>query len=216
MVTPELIDYVKKSLEEGHSPESIRKALLDSGWSAEQADEAINHVAPRQQPASVPHEKEKATQKKSRKIPLALIIIVIIGGGIALWFFVISPILYSLLIFNPADYTARIPTGFTTLGAPNDWDLASNGDFAMILKNNKAEQIEVEKIEISFGTASDSYEPSTPITIGPGSTHNLYPSDTGLNLGPQSGTYSVDVMITYKSSSGFTHMESGTVSGTVS
>ncbi len=216
MVSPELADYIKKSLDEGHSPESIRKALLDSGWTDQEIDEAINQVTSKQPPTSVLQKKEKVKQKKPRKIPIALIIIIIVGGGAALWFFVINPIIYSLMIFNPADYTARIPTGFTTLGSPDDWDMASNGDFVIILQNRKAEEIDIEKLEISLGSASDSYEPATPIKMGPASKHTFMPSETGLNLGPHTGTYSVNVEITYKSSSGFTHTETGTVSGTVS
>lgn len=216
MVRPDIADYISRSLDRGYTKEQIKRALLNSGWTHQEIDEAINHVTSKQAPSSVLQKKKNVRPKKSSKIPIALIIILIIGGGIALWFLVINPIIYSLMIFNPGSYTARISTGFAGLGAPDDWDLSSNGDFVMILRNRQTNEIDLERIDITLGSASDSYEPATPVTIGPGYNHAFTSSETGLNLGPRTGTYSVDVTVTYKSSSGFTHSETGTVSGTVS
>ncbi len=218
MVSPELADYIKKSLHEGHSPESIRKALLDSGWPAEQADEAINQVASRQQPTSVPHKKEKVKQKKSRKILFIILIIIAIGVvGVSLWIYFTFFVLYNIGIFNPDAFTAKTPTGFTTLGAPDDWDLDSSGYFVIILQNRLDSHVEIKRIEISTDSSSDYYEPSSPIIIDPGSNRNLLPSESRLSLGPQQKgkTYSIDVEILYNSG-GFDRTETGTVTGTVS
>jgi len=116
--------------------------------------------------------------------------------------------------FNPTTYNGRIPTGFTTLGAPQDWDLDGAGDFDIVLRNNLAKQIEIYKIETTMGSVTDSYEPSPPITIGPSGTQTVFSSQSGLNLGPQSGSFSVNVKITYNSG-GFDMTETGSVTGTV-
>ncbi len=135
---------------------------------------------------------------------------------------IVAAALYALGIFNPATYTGRIPTGFTTLGAPTDWDLASDGSFSIIMKNNLASQIEVYMVNLTMGTNTagwDTYDYNgggTYLQIGPGSTYSALPATTGLDLGtPTSGTsYSVDVSILYNSG-GFNHTETGTVTGTV-
>ena len=116
--------------------------------------------------------------------------------------------------FAPCPYTGRIPTGFTTLGAPRDWDLNSNGDVSIILNNRLASQITVARISVQYlSVGSDAYEPESPITIAPGGMHTL---TRELNLGilKAGSTYSVDVEILYNSG-GFDHTESGKVTGTV-
>jgi hypothetical protein len=127
-------------------------------------------------------------------------------------------ILFVLSIFNPAAYTAGIPTGFAALGVPDDWDLNSNGDFSIILRNSLRDQVEITGVEISLDPATDTYEPSTPIAIGPRSTYGLESSESGLNLGPRTAgaSYSIALDITYKiAGSDIMHMDSGTVRGTV-
>jgi hypothetical protein len=135
---------------------------------------------------------------------------------------IVAAALYALGIFNPATYTGRIPTGFTTLGAPTDWDLASDGNFSTILKNNLASQITVFTVTATMGSNTDTWNTfnysgdDTYLQVGPGSTYSALPTTTGLDLGtPTSGTsYSVDVSILYNSG-GFNHTETGTVTGTV-
>jgi hypothetical protein len=139
---------------------------------------------------------------------------------------IVAAALYALGIFNPATYTGRIPTGFTTLGAPTDWDLEADGDFSIILNNRLASQIEVQSITINTTTSGDVWSTfnctgvDDYMTIGPGATKN--PSTAcseltyDLNLGTQTAgtTYSVDVAVLYNAGD-LDHTESGRVTGTV-
>ena len=122
------------------------------------------------------------------------------------------------------------PTGFTTLGTPDDWDVASDGDFRIILNNRLANQITVYTISASLGgsvpvtydtmncTGNDAY-----MTIGPGATSDptaictnpLNPYSIDLGSPTADTTYSVDVSILYNSV-GFNHTETGKLTGTVS
>jgi hypothetical protein len=142
---------------------------------------------------------------------------------------IVAAALYALGIFNPATYTGRIPTGFTTLGAPDDWDVDTNGDVRILLNNRLAETITVYNITVTMGTTTDNWNTynctgvDDYMTIGPGG--NSDPSTAcpqanqpySLDVGsPTSGTtYSVDVKIEYNAG-GFTHTENGKITGTVS
>ncbi len=136
---------------------------------------------------------------------------------------IVAAALYALGIFNPATYTGRIPTGFTTLGTPTDWDLESDGSFSVILKNQLSDTITVYMVNLTMGTNTagwDTYDYSgggVYLQISPGSTYSALPATTGLDLGsPTAGTsYSVDVSILYNTGSGLNHTETGTVTGTV-
>jgi hypothetical protein len=125
-------------------------------------------------------------------------------------------LLFAIGMFTPATYTARIPTGFLTLGTPDDWDLNSNGDFSIVLQNRLPNQIQITRIEASLGPVTDSYSPATPIILGPSANYEVMSSESGLNLGPQKvgASYYVKVVIAY-SRNGMQNTESGTVSGTV-
>jgi hypothetical protein len=150
---------------------------------------------------------------------------------------IVAAALYALGIFNPATYTGRVPTGFTTLGTPTDWDVASDGAFSIILNNRLASQITVYSIKATLGTVSDTYNAfnctgdavvgtDTYLNIPPGGT--LDPSTVCTNTVPASAqyaidlgtpttgtTYSVDVEVLYNSG-GFNHTETGKVTGTIS
>jgi hypothetical protein len=132
---------------------------------------------------------------------------------------IVAAALFSLGVFNPASYTGRIPTGFTTLGAPDDWKLGTTGDFDIILTNRLATQITVSQIDITLkGTSTtDGYTPSPAITIAPGSTSTLTAATSGLNLGTQTAgtTYTLEVAVTYNAG-GFDQVETGTLTDTVS
>ncbi len=128
---------------------------------------------------------------------------------------IVAAALYALGIFNPATYTGRIPTGFTTLGTPDDWDLETSGDFDIKIMNRLASQIAIYNVTITMGTDSD-YN-STMLTVGPGEEYTYPASISGLNLGPKTPgvTYSVKVDILYNAG-GLNHTELGTLTGTVS
>ena len=79
---------------------------------------------------------------------------------------IVAAALYALGIFNPATYTGRIPTGFTTLGTPSDWDLDSTGDFSVILNNRLADQITVYSVTATMGSDTDTN--TTQFSISPG------------------------------------------------
>jgi len=140
--------------------------------------------------------------------------------------------LYALGIFNPATYTGRIPTGFTTLGAPSDWDVDTNGDVDIILNNRLATQIEIESIKVTTTAGTTTWDTTnctgSPnddfLTLGPGGSIQPSaiecPSSTMayvLNVGSQTAgtTYTVDVEIKY-TGTGLSHTETGRVTGTVS
>jgi hypothetical protein len=150
---------------------------------------------------------------------------------------IVAAALYALGIFNPATYTGRIPTGFTTLGAPDDWEVKDTGEFKMILNNRLAKQITVYEIAASLGSVTDTYDAfnctgtasggtNTYLDIPPGGNidpeatcTNTVPgsADFSIDLGaPTAGTtYSVDVEILYNSG-GFNHTETGKLTGTIS
>jgi hypothetical protein len=135
---------------------------------------------------------------------------------------IVAAALYALGIFNPATYTGRIPTGFTTLGTPTDWDLESDGNFSIIMKNQLSDTITVYTVTATMGTNTDTWNTSTDggatyLQISPGSTYSALPATTGLDLGtPTTGTsYSVDVSMLYNAGGGLDHTETGTVTGTV-
>jgi hypothetical protein len=128
---------------------------------------------------------------------------------------IVAAALYALGIFNPATYTGRIPTGFTTLGTPSDWDLSSNGDVSIIINNRLAKQISVYNVTVTMGSASD-YNASL-FQVSPGQEYQFPASVSGLNLGTKTAgtTYSVDVEILYNTG-GLNHTETGKITGTVS
>lgn len=135
---------------------------------------------------------------------------------------IVAAALYALGIFNPTTYTGRIPTGFTTLGTPDDWDLDSAGNFDIILNNRLPETITVYTVTVTLGSNTDTWNTTTDggetyLQIGPSSTSSALAATTGLDLGsPAAGTsYNVDVSILYNSG-GLDHTETGTVTGIVS
>jgi hypothetical protein len=129
---------------------------------------------------------------------------------------IVAAALYALGIFNPATYTGRIPTGFTTLGTPTDWNLDSSGDFSIILTNRLNNPVTVWNMTIEFGSSQDFNESS--IVINPSSEYSYPATQSLLNLGSQTvgSTYSVEVSILYGSAGALNHTERGTLTGTVS
>ena len=128
---------------------------------------------------------------------------------------IVAAALYSLGIFKPATYTGRIPTGFTTLGTPDDWDVNSNGDVSIILKNRLADMITVHNVSVTLGTDAD-FNSST-FTISPGEDYQYPFSTSGLSVNSKTSgtTYSLGVEILYNSG-GLNHTERGTLTGTIS
>lgn len=126
---------------------------------------------------------------------------------------IVAAALYALGIFNPATYTGRIPTGFTTLGAPTDWELDDAGQMTIILSNRLPQEITVTEVRATYGSDTGTY--ATDFTIGSGSTQSVTPIDLGANYTAAS-TYSVDVEVDYSTPGGLGHTETGTVTGTVS
>jgi hypothetical protein len=142
---------------------------------------------------------------------------------------IVAAALYALGIFNPATYTGRVPTGFTTLGTPEDWRLESNGDFSIILSNRLANTITIYEIMINLSNSGDIWNTfnctgnDDYMTIGPGGSRDpstvcpLADDPFHLNLGGQTSgtTYNVDVRLMYRAATGLDHFESGRVTGTV-
>ncbi len=130
---------------------------------------------------------------------------------------IVAAALYALGIFNPATYTGRIPTGFTTLGSPSDWDVDSNGYVDIILNNRLPNQINVLNVTVSIG--SDLSYNDTEFTMAPGTTIQYTYAVSGLDLQSKTAgtTYSMDVEVTYNQGAGsLNHTETGVLSGTIS
>ena len=139
---------------------------------------------------------------------------------------IVAAALYALGIFNPATYTGNIPTGFTTLGAPEDWVVESDGDVRILLNNRLAKQITIYQMTASTTGASDTW--STANCTGTDDYMTIAPSGQSdpstacpnlvydLNLGTQTAgtTYSVDVSILYNAG-GFNQTETGKLTGTI-
>jgi hypothetical protein len=165
---------------------------------------------------------------KTKKAQSAMEYLMTYGWAILI-VIIVAAALYALGIFNPATYTGRVPTGFTTLGAPDDWDVDSSGNVRILLNNRLADTITIYNITATMGTTTDTWNTlnctgtDDYMTIGPGGNadpstacplaNQVYALDVG---SPTAGTtYSVDVAIEYNAG-GFTHTESGKVTGTVS
>jgi len=156
---------------------------------------------------------------------IAAVLVFVVMIAVAM-FFVIST-------FNPDSYTGRMPTGFTTLGAPSDWDVDSSGDVDITLNNRLASEIEIESIKVTTAAGSTTWDttgctgtpPGDLLKIGP--RGSVQPSAAEcpnsampyrLNAGPQTAgtSYSLNVEIKYKAyGSGLTHIETGMLTGTV-
>ena len=148
---------------------------------------------------------------------------------------IVAAALYALGIFNPATYTGRIPTGFTTLGTPTDWDLNSNGEFSIILNNRLNSPIDITEIKATHGSDTDRVNTSDcdtgtpgggPLTINPGGSFTLDNTIDCLAPGPYNdtiilgaptmgSTYTIEVEISYNAG-GLDHVEAGRVTGTAS
>jgi hypothetical protein len=153
-------------------------------------------------------------QRKHLKAQSAMEYLMTYGWAILI-VIIVAAALYSLGIFNPATYTGRIPTGFTTLGTPEDWDINSNGEVSVILKNRLADMITVHNVSVTLGSITD-FNAST-FTISPGEEYQYPFSASGLtvNQRTQGTTYSLLVEILYNSG-GLNHTERGTLTGTIS
>jgi hypothetical protein len=148
---------------------------------------------------------------------------------------IVAAALYALGIFNPATYTGRVPTGFTTLGTPTDWDLNNNGEFSIILTNRLNSPIDITEVRATHGSDTDWVNTSecdsgTPgggaLTINPGGaftvdntidcdTPNGYNETITIGSPTVGSTYTIEVEVSYNAG-GLDHTEAGRVTGTTS
>ncbi|MBW1838884.1 MAG: hypothetical protein JRI49_03030 [Deltaproteobacteria bacterium] len=135
-----------------------------------------------------------------------------IGLPITLIFLTILGIMFFSGNFDPS----RNSIGFPSIGSPEDWSLDSSGNFDITLKNRLETSIDISNVEITLDSVSDSFKPIPSITLESGDSYRLSSQETGLNLGSQSGTYSVFLSITYNKSGILPYTETGRLSGTVS
>ena len=68
MASPELVEWIKSQIEEGHSEDDIKAVLVSQGWSQDEISEAITEAGPAEKP------KPEKTEHVSR----------FIGAGLAL------------------------------------------------------------------------------------------------------------------------------------
>jgi uncharacterized protein (UPF0333 family) len=125
---------------------------------------------------------------------------------------IVAAALYALGVFNPATFTGRTATGFQTIGAPTDWNLAGSGALTLNLQNAKM----ATALTIYNMTATISGNSTTSsnfnMVLGPGASNStsftIYPTQTA------GSTYSVRVSVVY-SAGGLLHTDTGTVTGVV-
>lgn len=89
MIDQNLIDYIKKSKEQGFSDEEIKKTLLDTGWGEEDINEGFKvlEAVPESPPLPVELSKTQETFQPEREIkktksPITLISIIFLIAGI--------------------------------------------------------------------------------------------------------------------------------------
>jgi len=150
---------------------------------------------------------------KNKKAQSAMEYLMTYGWAILI-VIIVAAALYALGVFNPATFTGRTATGFQTIGAPTDWDLASTtGNLTLNLANNKmATAITIYNITATISGTNTLYNPTT-LVLGPGSSTTVtFPTTPVLTSG---STYTVKVSIIYNAG-GLDHTDTGTVTGTVS
>lgn len=77
MIQPELVDYIKKQLSNGHDAPTIREHLLKHGYTEAVADEALHTIAPPQK-QKIPGLKYLPFSNKT--IAFAVLALVVLGG----------------------------------------------------------------------------------------------------------------------------------------
>lgn len=144
---------------------------------------------------------------KKKWLVLAVIIIVL-GVSLIYWYIQNLP--------RAEPYGPRIPQPFSTLGIPDDWNIASSGNFDVVLNNRLANNIEIYKVTAIWDSTRIVYEPKQPILIEAVGEKTLLSSESGLNFGPREEgiRYSINVELLYNSGN-YNHTETGKLTGTV-
>ncbi|MCK5022870.1 MAG: hypothetical protein KAS04_01720 [Candidatus Aenigmarchaeota archaeon] len=226
----QLLDYVKNQLNSGYTAEQVRDTLLEQGWNENDIQQAFSSMkgsAAKSPPVPKPNVKAKPENGLSKK----WIVLIVIVAFLIFFSPVFIGMFFSLGMFNPAEFSGRTTTGFTSLGVPTDWDINSGtGTFEMRLTNNKIENdVTVKSITAKLkGGSAITYETegcrggtNDYMTIGPGGSRDIDTYCTALDYpikfsGLARGTsYSIDVIVLY-SSDGYAHTDVGTVTGVVS
>ena len=142
---------------------------------------------------------------------------------------IVAAALFALGVFNPATFVGQSATGFPNLGLPESgsWQLNSNGDFNLIIENNLASQINITNITATIGGQTiignfTTYTTTHPIEcqndaycmLGPGATIRFEPL-VQFSSQTAGSSYSIQVVVSYAPSAGFSQSDTGTFTGTV-
>jgi hypothetical protein len=66
MVNTDAVNYIKKQLHTGYTPEEIREAMLDAGWKKEDIEKAFYVIGGEAHPVK-PQKEGKAPEKRNDK-----------------------------------------------------------------------------------------------------------------------------------------------------
>ena len=134
----------------------------------------------------------------------------------------------NLGISNPATFIGQSATGFPKLGLPESgsWQLNANGEFNLIIENNLASQINITDITATlggqtivgnmtvFGGAHAECSSSAYCMLEPGASIRFEPL-VDFTTQTAGASYSIQVVVSYIPSSGFSQFDRGTFTGTV-
>ena len=172
MVNPQLLDYIKKSLEKGFDKEEIRRALLSNGWGGKDIDDAFASAGSSPQGESVsptietPMLEDKG-EKRRRKPVLIIVIaaaILLIGGAVFAYFsylrspqMIIKAMMQKMSEVKSLEYSGRIMIGRIS---PNSLGNAESMFKSLKLASTTGSTL----LTVSFNGASDMNDPNNAKT----------------------------------------------------
>jgi len=117
MVTPELLEYIKKQLETGKNKEELRGILLGAGWAINDIEEAYSKTAPSPAPppdlGNVPQASiAKEPQRKSNLLFFVIpLVIILIGAGGTFAYFQLSKLEPEEVLAKMFDALSQVKSG---------------------------------------------------------------------------------------------------------
>jgi hypothetical protein len=133
----------------------------------------------------------------------ALLLIVLVVGA-----------LFALGLFDVGSFLGSKASGFAQM-SPVGWRVASTGAMTLMFENHAGTGVNVSSISATLGTENVTY--STPFTVASGARSNTISVGTFTGAGDVGDSYSIEVIISYTdSSTGFSYVDSGTLTGRVS
>ncbi len=121
--------------------------------------------------------------------------------------------LFSLGIFDAGTFLGSRSSGFTQIGV-SAWRIDSGGNMTVQLRNRAGNDVNLTLINATLNNQSITYNTTTKLANGKASASILVGNFS--NAPSSGGSYSVNMQITYTDlSTGFSYLDSGTVTGKV-